>query len=326
MKDLQIYNMKTKPNILFITEKWPSGDPNNGLTNNYHNLFWSLSHTGLSGDVEVVHYDEIYMEQREHFDEFSEQLITDASPDIIVVSHLGNSHMNPTEKTYKIAKDMGCKLVFTWPDTRDWVYPAIENLYECSDLHVSWCDEGTDPLNDKHMWLWSPEDPGLYFDDEKKIDVSFVGYMHGYDNVRLNHINYIQSSGIDINLSGGKSHKEIEAEDYARSIRTSKINLNFSKCADINTPDQIKGRVYETLASNSLLLESKNDKTSERFIPGVHYIEFDSMENLKDMIQYYLSNESIRMEIAKAGHEFYKKNYSAEVYWKTIFERLGYEV
>jgi len=315
--------MKSK--VLFITEKWIDGNPSMPLTNNHHNMFSSLANTDLCSEINVIHFDEIFHTQNSHVDDFSQELIKEASPDIIVVCHLGDSFMNPTNKTYSYAKSNGSKIVFMWPDTRTWVYPQINNLYEVSDLNVSWgCErDDSDILNDKHVWMWVPQDKSLYHDAAKAIDVSFIGSLNGYGLIRRKYINYLLENDVAVNLGGGHHENPLSQEDYARFIRTSKMNINFSRCADLSTPDQCKGRVYEAIASNSLLLESLNEATARRFVPGEHYIEFSTMENLKDRIEYFKVNENERIDIAKNGYEHYLNNYTAEIFWKTIFERIS---
>jgi hypothetical protein len=309
--------------VLFITEKWCDGDPNEVLTNNFHNLFNSLQSTNLYSTITLSHFDEIYYTCKQHYDYYIEEILDTYKPTVIVVSQLGNSHMNPTIRTYKTIKDRNIKLVFTWPDTREWVYDAIKILSPYADLHVSWACEQDDKniLDNNHIWLWTPEDPTLYRDDIKSTDVSFIGSINGYNSIRLNCINFLLQNKIPIFVSGGQREKKLSPEDYAKYIRTSKINVNFSESALIGT-FQCKGRVFETLLSNSLLLEKKNECTRRRFTPGEHYIEFDNEIDLKDKIEYFLVNEKERIDIAKNGFDYCNKKYSAKEYWTAIFERI----
>jgi hypothetical protein len=225
-------------------------------------------------------------------------------------------------KTYKEIKRRGIKLVFVWPDTREWIPQVIQNL-DIADLHISWACEDDDnrPICSNHVWMWTPEDPALYFNDVKTIDVSFIGSLNGYRNVRLNYINYLRGNGIPVIVSGGQREHKLDADSYAKQIRTSKININFSESAYPNI-HQCKGRVFETMASNSLLLESENVATRRKAVPGVHYIEFKSEIDLKEKILYFLNNSTERNDIAERGYNLYNQKYTAGVYWKTIFERI----
>lgn len=312
-----------KNNVLFITEKWCDGKESVGLTNNFHNLFGSLQNTNLYSSITLSHYDELYHNYNHHYDDFADQVLDEHHPDVVVVCHMGDSHLNPTNKTYKKIKERNIKLVFMWPDTRMWVYPAIEKLTLYADLHVSWASEKSDEetLCDNHVWMWTPEDSTLYFDGEKKIDVSFIGSLFGYNNIRLNYINYLINNGVHVFRAGGQREDKLSWEDYAQFIRSSKININFSESALIGT-FQCKGRVFESISSNSFLLEKENECTRRRFKVGEHYVEFNTEQDLKDKISYFLKNEKERIEIANNAYNFYNKNYSSTIFWKTIFERI----
>ena len=307
--------------VLFITEKWCDGSPASGLTNHHHNLFSSLKSTNLA-EVSTAHFDEIMYEKKTHFDFHAKRILDEYNPEIVVVSHLGMSYLNPSMKTYREIKRRGIKLIFIWPDTREWIPQAIQDL-NIADLHISWaCEDNDDhPICANHVWMWTPEDPTLYFDDIKTTDVSFIGSLNGYRNIRLNHVNYLVENGIPIIVSGGQREHKLDANGYAKQIRTSRININFSESAYPGI-HQCKGRVFESMASNSLLLESENVATRRRAVPGVHYIEFKSEVDLKEKVLYFLKNTAERDDIAKRGYNLYKQKYTADIYWNTVFERI----
>lgn len=312
-----------KNDVLFITEKWCDGNEKMGLTNNFHNLFGSLENTNLYSSITLSHYDELYYKFKNHYDYFSEQILEEYNPNVVVVSHLGDSFLNPTHKTYKIIKNKNIKLIFIWPDTRDWVYSAINKLNDYADLHVSWACELSDEivLSKNHIWMWTPQDSTLYYDDLKTIKTSFIGSRRGYNNTRSTIINYLLEEGIELFQAGGQREEKLSMDEYAKYIRTSAININFSESALLGTY-QCKGRVFETIASNSLLLEQRNVCTRRRLSEGIHYVEFDTQYDLKDKIIYFQKNESERKEIAKNGFDVYNTKYSPTIFWKTIFEKL----
>ncbi len=71
-----------------------------------------------------------------------------------------------------------------------------------------------------------------------------------------------------------------------------------------------------------MLLEMKNPATPQLFEPGVDYIEFEQVSDLIEKIEYYLKNKEERKKIAAAGHKKYMENYTANHYWKAIFDRI----
>lgn len=307
---------------MFITEKWCDGNPNMGLTNHYHNIFSSLNNTEMAEDIIIGHFDEIYYENKIHIDSFMGGLLDENSPDVVVVSFLGTHPTNPTKISFDEMIKRGIKTVVKWPDTRDWACDLIKSM-DYVDLHVSWCSEAPDDeiLGPNHIWMWSPEDETLYFEDIKTTDVSFIGSIGGYANVRKDYIDFLLSKGIKVITGGGQRENKLSPEEYARLIRKSRININFSSSAKIGT-HQCKGRVFESLASGTLLLESKNECTRRRFTPGKHYVEFDSPESLLERVKYFIENNEEREIISNNGYTHYVNNYSAKNYWGIIFDRL----
>jgi spore maturation protein CgeB len=45
--------------------------------------------------------------------------------------------------------------------------------------------------------------------------------------------------------------------------------------------------------------------------------------DLVNKVKYYLDHPEERIEIANRGCEKVTKNYNAEVFWKTVFKRVG---
>lgn len=90
-------------------------------------------------------------------------------------------------------------------------------------------------------------------------------------------------------------------EDAAQKFNSAKIVLNISIGNDLNM------RFFETLMSGSFLLTNKIPelKNAEKygFIEGIHYVAYDSLEDAKKKIDYYLRHDKERETIAKAGYK-----------------------
>tara|TARA_R110000803_G_scaffold189221_2_gene251673 strand:- start:198 stop:1148 length:951 start_codon:yes stop_codon:yes gene_type:complete len=316
--------MKSKKRVLFLTEKWCDGNPNMGPTNHEHNLFGTLASLNTV-EIGVFHFDEYKYQSGNHIDVEVPKLIVAFKPDVVVVSHLGTSPMNPTIKSYDCIRESGSELVFVWPDTRDEVIDKIKELKDIASLHVSWAFELEDPIVENHVWLATPQDPRLYHkQDEKSYGATFVGSLDGYTH-RRPYLHYAQSVSCDLVNTGGQREAKLTAEQYAYVIRASKISVNFSESA-VKGRHQMKGRVNEALSCGTLLLEYKNDVTSKYLLPGIHYVEFSAKEDLVAKVNYYLENEVEREKIAAAGLAHYNSNFSPACFWGTIFTRIGVEV
>ena len=211
--------------VLFITEKWCDGDPRKGITNSYHNLFGTFVHANPSVVIGILHLDEVSVIHGQHVDNYFPQVLDSFAPDLVVVSHLGSSEMNPNLQSYLSIKNRNIPICFTWPDTRDWVLEAIKNLDAVSDLHVSFGGEVETPINSKHLNLWAPQDPRLYHGNSKKfIPVSFAGSLQGNYTYRREYIKFLIDSEAPIIVAGGQREQGLAAEEYARIIRSSTVS------------------------------------------------------------------------------------------------------
>ena len=291
-------------------EKWCDGDPKKGITNNYHNLIGTFANS-KKGKFSAAFIDEAAL-KGSHIDSLGEGI---EEFDTIVVSFLGNSPVNPSLETcHRLAKTH--KLCFVWPDTGyAWSQNKIKSLSDY--LHVSWGGEDVGKLCSNHHFLWAPQDETLYYPDDKTLNVSFAGSLNGYSD-RKPYLDYVNRNEPVVSIRGGQREEALTPLEYASVLRKSKININF--CESPSGKDQMKGRVIEIIASDSLLLEKKNSITSKFLTPGKEYVEFTSKEDLEDKIKYYLHNDKERIEISSNGYNKYKDNYSSEIFWNKIQE------
>ncbi len=125
-------------------------------------------------------------------------------------------------------------------------------------------------------------------------------------------------------MRGGQREEKLSPHQYAELIRRTKIGLNFSLSPAMF--HQTKGRVFEILASGSMLLEFKNPATESLLTNGVDYVDFNSSHELIDKIRYYVEHEDERLKIANQGYETYQKKYTAQIFWDTIMDRIKNDI
>ena len=318
-------------NVLFCTEKWCAASPEYGLTNSFQNLFNTFCQS-RSDTYDTLHLDECLVSYQMDIDSAILGYVASKKIDIIIFSLLGDSNFNPIISTYHLLKKRGIKLVFMWPDTSEWAIKQIKSLEGVADLSISWDNprsvgsEGEmiwsisdrfNPINlpDNHMMMWVPQDDQLFRPVEQDIPVSFIGSVYS------DRASFLDDIKTEIFKAGGQRANRLTAYEYADLIRRSKISINFAG-SPCQTYTQCKGRVYEILASKSLLLECKNKSTSEVFVPGVDYIEFSSAQELDTLIEYYLAHEDERIRIATRGYETYQK-YNNQKFWDTILDKVA---
>lgn len=186
--------------------------------------------------------------------------------------------------------------------------------------------------------------PDLYkkLDLEKCYDVSFIG---NYSPFRRWVIDLLKKNGISVNVFGrnwGKYGKWVSQEDVVKIFNQSKINLNLSNATyyDLNfllhsafsimdwkellvlkkNKEQVKGRHFEINACGGFQLSY--------FVPGLNLIYeidkeiavFESVDNLKDEIEFFLANDSLRNSIAEAGYKRSIKDHSAVQYLNNLIK------
>jgi len=96
----------------------------------------------------------------------------------------------------------------------------------------------------------------------------------------------------------------------------SKIVLNYGIKDDVNM------RVFETLASGSMLLTNRVGGIEDMFIDGKHLVLFDSIEDAISKARYYLNNGEERELVARTGQEEVLKKHTYEHRAKQIVNEM----
>lgn len=310
-----------KNRVLFLTDKWCSGNPQLGLTNHFHNLFDTFTQTQLNYQIHTLHYDESAYVYKRHINDVLLQYILINNIKVLFIALMGNSPLNPSIEVIKQVKEAGVFVCVFWNDNNPIDLINQDKLKEIVDLNVT-IDNPKSSLHDaiergpKFLNLWTPESKYLYYPDEQDIPVSFIGSPRYLD--RLSNLTALHSKIPDILIRGGQREECLSPEAYAKFIRKSKIGINFCKNPMGEGYEQTKGRVFEVIASRSFLLEEKNSSTPTFFTPDVDYVEFSDIEDLVNKINYYAQNPKERLKIAENGYNKFTKNYTSQHFWDKI--------
>jgi hypothetical protein len=145
---------------------------------------------------------------------------------------------------------------------------------------------------------------------EKTIDVSFVGQKH------TNRAELFNNTGVECYGSGWDSGF-VDFKDVGKIIASSKISISPSMGV---RGRQLKLRPFEITASNTLCLCETMPGIENYFIPDKEIVLFDTKEELKEKIEYYLNpeNKGEREAIAAAGYN----RTLQEHLWKHRFEDI----
>lgn len=282
-------------------------------------------------------------------DNFLHCLAVDLAPDVVFYLNpsLGRSVTNPRLETIAWMRQLtGAALVAICLDLAKPYYRNAMKLLagEC-DLVVT-TDQAADAeltarADGRVMLGWHVVDTSAFTPrgQERDLEISFVGKFDGHYAYREPYLTHLADNGVELFVAGSSTGRFLSNDDYADVMRRSRIALNFSGFELISIWDghpltqrshhvdnqrhHLKARVFEIMESGALLLESENSVITEWFEPGVHYVPFSSEADLLEKVRYYLANEEERARIAGAGRRLATEKYTAEGFWRGVFDPLS---
>lgn len=140
---------------------------------------------------------------------------------------------------------------------------------------------------------------------------SQVGFIGAYEEDREQHINQLCQLGFHTVVRSRKWPVKgipnltiyqgwFADSEYCKIINATKINLGFLR--KINR-DLQTGRSVEIPACGGFLLAERTEEHQQLFKEGEEAEYFESFQELKDKVAYYLVNDSAREKIAKAARK-----------------------
>lgn len=97
--------------------------------------------------------------------------------------------------------------------------------------------------------------------------------------------------------------------EMPKVFKASDINLNMTlRCIRSGIPL----RALDIIGAGGFLLSNYQQELAENFIDGEEMVMYESMEDMYAKASYYISNQDIRKEIAKRGHEKVSKEFRYE--------------
>ena len=107
-------------------------------------------------------------------------------------------------------------------------------------------------------------------------------------------------------------------EEAARIYRRSRICLNIGMKEHFS----INPRTFELLASGALQIMDARQEGNGRVRIGVDLLQYKDTEQLIELIDYYLQNESARQHIARQGQQYNRKRNSMRVVLDVLLKEL----
>ena len=291
-----------------------------GVSHSEHNLFGSLEASGLA-TYERFHFDEYYRKYNSSCDYALLRLCMESKPDLLFFTWAGNQYSPKWTTLNLIHKKMNIPIVAMWWEIDNFVESILPFVNLNVVLQSIYLQRTHHP--EKYLLMWTPQDPRVFYNPKIKrdINISFVGSIDKphYTDRRIG-IAALRENGIKVYQSGGQREKRLSVGQYAKVYMRSKITLNF--CLGYGGAVHAKGHIFEATFCGAMLLEAENPETNIWFTPMVDYVPFMDEVDLVEKARYYLEHDSEREEIAARGYRKAKEKYNAEIFWRTIFDRV----
>lgn len=186
-------------------------------------------------------------------------------------------------------------------------YYKKENIFDIT-VNIDGNDEWPSGPND--ITTLAPIDPRPFEVFKKTIDCGFCG---GWESPgRKEIIGYLK----DQNLIQVRSRIEsyFTYAEYAKFMCQCKKIINVDQSG--GGSKQVKARVIETGLASALLYEPKGSITAKWFVPGFHYIEYETKEHLVELIKR--RQDEYGFDHGKILHETITTKYNPTNFWNKI--------
>tara|TARA_B100001079_G_scaffold271275_1_gene288176 strand:+ start:346 stop:1500 length:1155 start_codon:yes stop_codon:yes gene_type:complete len=225
----------------------------------------------------------------------------------------------------RIKKKKNTKIIFLWWDS------CSDNFYDRNILSLKNIDAThilmENPLIDldkkpdldmRILGLYSIfVENDILLPRKKDIDVSFLGQIFSYRNLRREYIEFLMESNVSAYISVFERDNQVSNDKYFEILGRSKIAINFSYSVDKH---QFKGRPIEIFHSGAMLLETYNKQTASLFRDGIDYVSFRDKFEMVEKIKYYLFHPDEAEKIAKSGRDRMLSLYNLNIFWDKVFD------
>jgi hypothetical protein len=267
------------------------------------------------------------------------QTIDEFAPDLIVYDELFLSGVSALPDQIDAIADLleqsrrrrGLRVVKSYTDA--WYVAAHqpENLFKhlgrCFDLlhhcHPGILARGTDAERAATFCypfptLWPPPtvEPGSV---ER---AGFVGALHPGSVARL--VWWAEGARAALPLDFIETRHDAAAQrsdlDYVNLLRAYRLSVNFTlrpTGARILT-----GRTLEVPLAGGVLVEEDSADARYFMTPGVHYVPFETLPDLADMLTALLPDTARRRQLAAAGHGWVTTYFTGDHFWAGLLGRL----
>jgi glycosyltransferase involved in cell wall biosynthesis len=195
------------------------------------------------------------------------------------------------------------------------VYQFIDHFFTVDNKMADWFNTRTSVK-------------GHYLPAIPKEEIIFVGSKtyHAEWPYRPKLINFLsQTYGARFNLYGKEGLGVVRGQELNNLYASTKIVVGDTLCPNFDYPDYWSDRIYETLGRGGFLIHPYIPGLEKEFEDKKHVVfyEYNNLDQLNQLIEYYLEHEEEREEIRRSGHDMVKNNYTYKNRWQHILKELN---
>jgi len=253
---------------------------------------------------------------------------TRKSMKLLLIQYVPNFHRFPSLNLLTYLQNQEIKIVKVWLDSWSrelWEQRILPMALLGSTNYIA--DIPINPLTslDPHgIYIWNPNPiPKIpitpIMDREVFIFYSGGVSIDGLYRSRKEILDFLKLSGVQIAGTAyfrDNPQSRPDYMEYREHLSKAKVGLNFTWKQEV---DIITGRTWEIFSSQVLLLQNKSSVLDGMFEDGVHFLSFESREDLIDKINFIQENPAMAKSIAKAGHKRYLELFGSNRFWPDFF-------
>jgi hypothetical protein len=207
------------------------------------------------------------------------------------------------------------------------VYQHIDHFFTVDRKMAEWFNTRTN-VKGHYIPAGVYDKECVYTPTAPKEDVIFVGSKtyHPEWPYRPKLINFLSKTyGTRFNLYGREGLGIVRGQDLNNLYASTKVVVGDTLCPNFDYPDYWSDRIYETIGRGGFLIHPYIKGLEKEFEDKKHVVfyEYNNLNQLQELINYYLEHDAEREEIRRSGHELVKNNYTYKNRWQAILKELN---
>ncbi|MBI3517543.1 MAG: glycosyltransferase family 1 protein [Proteobacteria bacterium] len=151
----------------------------------------------------------------------------------------------------------------------------------------------------------------------------FIGSMSYINMSRLAWWVETQRAGLPIDfIETFQTSPELASDRaYMETLRSHQLSINLTRRATGATI--LTGRTIETMLAGGVLVEEDSVDTRYFFKPGIHFMPFKTLADLREITAALLDDPARRHALAAEGHRWAAKYCTGTYFWAAVLAHLG---